>query len=108
MAKAKSSLKKPAAKTVPKVKKAAIPQAPPEHFFVLVDGRVLRDYKELADALEDMADHIYSHHVNTERNDFAHWVEDTLSDQELAQKMRDAADRHNMQIVIYRHILGKV
>jgi hypothetical protein len=105
MARTKTA-KKAAKKTTKKA--APLPQAPPEHVFILVDGRPLRDYKELADALEDMADHVYGHHVNHERNDFAHWVADTLQDMALAEKIRQTEGRHHMQITIYRHILDRI
>jgi len=103
MAKAKA-----AKKTAAKPKKKGIPQAPAEHFFVLVDGRVLRDYKELADLLEDMADHVYGHHVNNERNDFANWIGDVFSEKDLAEKVRKASGKHHAQVIIYRHILERL
>jgi hypothetical protein len=106
MAKTKTA-KKPAVKKT--IKKAApLPQAPPEHVFFLVDGRALRDYKELADSLEAMADHVYNHHVNQERNDFATWIADTLQDKALAHKISVAEGKHHMQIIIYRHILDRL
>lgn len=112
MAKAKSTAKKAATKrkSAPAKKRTvrgAIPRAEPHNYFVLTTGTALKDYKELADALEEMEDHIYGHHVNHERNDFAHWIADTLNDIELAEKIRGANGKHHMQIVIYRHILER-
>lgn len=105
MPKAKT-VKKPVGEV--KLKKPAVPQAAAEQFFVLVDGRVLRNYKELADMLDDMADHVYSHHANNERNDFAKWIEDVFKDTTLAKKIREATGKHHCQILIYRHIIDKL
>jgi hypothetical protein len=106
MAKAKAAVKKAA----PKKKKESqgIPQAKPEHYFVLLDGRVVRDYKELADIFDDLADHVYHHHVTADRNDFATWINDIFNDIELAQKVRAAQGKHHSQIIIYRHILDRL
>jgi hypothetical protein len=101
----------PKAKTAKKAAKPAkrtIQQAPAEHYFVLVDGRVLRNIKELADIMDDMADHVFQHHVNWERNDFAKWAEDVFKDMELADKLRKASGKQHTQIVIYRHLLDKL
>jgi len=102
MPRTKGAAKKTAAKP-----KKAVPQAPPEHYFVLADGRVLKDYKELADIMDDLADNVYLHHVNKERNDFAKWIEDIFQDKELAERLRKASGKHNVQLIIYRHILGR-
>jgi hypothetical protein len=99
---------KSAKKSVSKKKATKLPQAPTEHVFVLIDGRALQDYKALADALDDMEDHVYAHHVNWERNDFAYWVADTLQDAALAEKIRSATNKQHMQVVIYRHILERI
>lgn len=108
MAKAKSAAKKAApTKKKAAAKRTAIPQAPPENYFVLLDGKAFASYKELADALEEMEDHVFNHHVNWERNDFAHWIADSLKDMELAEKVRKASGKNHMQIIIYRHILER-
>lgn len=111
MATAKKAAKT-AKKSVPAksavAKKSGIPQAPTDHYFVLVDGRTLKDVKELADALDSMADHVWEHHVNWERNDFARWIEDIFQDGELADRLRKAQGKHHSQIILYRHILERI
>jgi hypothetical protein len=96
--------KTPAKRDVPK----GILRAPDHHHFVLVDGRRLGDVKELADALEDMAEHVWAHHVTHERNDFATWINDIFTDAELAERLRAAAGKHHAQIVLYRAILERI
>ncbi len=89
-------------------KKNGIPQAPPQNVFILVDGRSIANYKELADALDSMADHVWDHHVTWERNDFARWIEDIFAERELAERLRKAQGKHHSQIILYRHILERI
>jgi hypothetical protein len=90
-----------------RAKAPAVRRAPEGREFYLVDGRVLADLKELGDALDAMADHVYGHHVTAERNDFSSWVHDIFEEVELAKRIRQATGRHHAQIVIYRHILER-
>lgn len=55
--------------------------------FKLHMGTTIRSLKELAEALDLMADRTFHHHVTETRNDFGNWVRDVLSDHELAQSV---------------------
>ena len=57
-----------------------IKAVPPSLYFRLRDGRVLKSKKDLVDALADMDDSVFSHHVNKSHNDFADWLELALND----------------------------
>ena len=57
---------------------------PAEYVFWCEDGRVLRNLKDLADALATMSDETFAHHANTEKNDFSRWVRDIIKDEWLA------------------------
>lgn len=109
MAKAKTA-KKTTKKTAEKKSHVpkGIPQAPEQHVFVLLDGRRLRDVKELADTLDSMADHIYGHHVNGGRNDFAQWIQDIFQEHTLADSLRKSHNKHHAQIILYRYILDRI
>jgi hypothetical protein len=113
MAKTKTAAKpkapsKAVAKKSTVTKPKGIPRAPEHHHFVLVDGRRFGDIKELADALEDMADLTWNHHVNDTKNDFANWIHDVFSETELAARIRAASGKHHAQIVLYRTILERI
>jgi hypothetical protein len=43
--------------------------------FRLADGRVLKSVPELLEALKNMEEWVYNHHVNAEKNDFISWME---------------------------------
>ena len=45
-----------------------------EFYFKLVDGKMLKSVPELLEALKNMDDWVYQHHVNQERNDFVNWI----------------------------------
>ena len=82
--------------------------APEDKRFVLADGRVLKNVKELSDALEHMGDDVFRTHVNNGKNDFSSWVRDVLNEQELADDMLKADDQLNTQLVVLRQIAKKV
>ena len=60
---------------------------PAEYVFWCEDGRVLRNLKDLADALATMSDETFAHHANTEKNDFSRWVRDIIKDEWLARSL---------------------
>ena len=62
--------------------------APENKEFHLQDGRVLKNVKELLEALQGMSDEVFNHHVNAERNDFANWVRDVFGAKPLATQMK--------------------
>lgn len=84
-------------------------QAPKEHVFVLHGGSTIKDLRELAEALEEMHEHVFKHHVNDDKHDFAAWVQHVLDEQALADQLREArAHPQSHGHVIYRHITRRV
>ncbi len=75
--------------------------------FVLKDGRLLKNLKELADALEHMSEDVFSHHVNSGRNDFSNWVRDVLNESELAEDLQAIDGQLHAQIAVLKHIAKK-
>jgi hypothetical protein len=82
--------------------------APETNYFVLCNGKPVKNVKELADLMEELEDHVFSFHVTPEKNDFATWVKDIFQDVELAQKLAGVKDKKHMQIVLYKHITHKL
>ncbi len=62
--------------------------------FWLKDGPVLKDMRELCQALKNMDDSIYNHHAAEDKNDFSCWVKDVLCDTECANDLLKVKDRH--------------
>jgi hypothetical protein len=82
--------------------------APVEKYFILCNGKPVKNIKELAEVMETLEDHVFNHHVRPEHNDFSAWVMDIFNDVELAQKLADAKDKQHTQLVIYKHITHKL
>ncbi len=81
-------------------------EIPEQHYFVLANGRPVKHVAELASVLDQLEDHVFKHHVTSERNDFATWVKDIFQDVELARKITGVGDKKHLQLVIYRHLAG--
>ena len=66
---------------------------PQEYVFWCHDGQILRNMKELSEALSAMTDDTYGYHWNAERKDFSNWVRDTIGDVKLAKDLEEATTR---------------
>lgn len=73
-------------------------------FFVVSNGRTLKNLFELTNALQSMDDETYYHHVNSERNDFSNWIRHVFSDDSLADDMTKAKDKEDMVKIINKRI----
>ncbi|MBI2851559.1 MAG: hypothetical protein HYX84_00435 [Chloroflexi bacterium] len=62
-------------------------QVPEEQVFWCHDGRVLRDVRELGEALMTMSDETFAYHSNPEKKDFSNWVRDVIGDDVLARRL---------------------
>jgi len=67
------------------VGKKRAPDVAEEHYFLVNDGQVLKNLRELPPALQKMTKATFAHHVNAERNDFANWIKDVLGKKKFAQ-----------------------
>ena len=65
--------------------------APPEKCFWVHYGPVLKDLRELRAALaEQISDAQFAYHVQSDRNDFAAWVDHVLAEPACARALRPA------------------
>jgi hypothetical protein len=92
----------------PKKSKDVAKSVGPEQYFFLSDGTPLKNLLELASALEDMTDEVFGHHVSEHKNDFAKWANDVFNDEELAIKMGHTKSKHQLQIVILKHLVRRL
>jgi len=94
VAKKKTSTKKTVKKTssVRKAiqRKKTLIIASPNKCFWIQYGPVVKDIFELQDALTNITDEQFKHHVNSIKNDFAVWVEEILGDKECAKNIKKA------------------
>ena len=65
----------------------------PANYFRFANGKAAANLHELRDALAEVDDAVFSHHVNAQRNDFAAWIRDVLGRTELAEKVMAARSK---------------
>lgn len=70
-----------------KKEESAIVNAKNELCFWVNNGPVLKNIKDLKNALKKMNEETFKYHVNKEKNDFAVWVKNALGDKVLANKL---------------------
>jgi|SRR3989338_2546660 len=80
----------------------------PEKEFVLANGKHLKNLFELSESLAEIEDHIFSHHVSKERNDFANWVAGVFGEKQLAESFKKSLSRERHEISLLKHLLGKL
>ena len=85
---------KPASPRRPARSRRTLVDAPPDKAFWVNFGPVIKNLRELRDALADgMSDEQFAHHVTGDRNDFASWVDHVLGDAKCAKALRKARSR---------------
>jgi len=57
------------------------------------DGSELKNLEDLADALREMPEETYSHHVTEQNNDFSNWIRDCIGDSTLAKNLAKTTER---------------
>ena len=77
---------------------------PPEKFFYLNDGRILKSLHELPDALRTMSEDTFRHHVTPERNDFYNWAANVFQHARLARKIKAAKTRDAMAKKVFMEL----
>jgi hypothetical protein len=82
--------------------------AHPDKLFILVDGKKVKNIKELADVMGDLEDYVFNHHVREDSNDFENWLTHVIEDIELAKNIAGCKDKKHVQFVLYRHIAHKL
>lgn len=70
-----------------------------DHFYIN-DGPAVKNLYELVYVMRDISDEQFEFHVNSEKNDFANWIADCVSDHRLAADVRQLDNKHSMAIKI--------
>ncbi|MBR9690793.1 hypothetical protein GOV08_03860 [Candidatus Woesearchaeota archaeon] len=90
-----------------KSKKTKLKVSNPEKFFYTVEGKAIKSLIGLADALDDISDAVFFHHVNEDKNDFANWVKEVFEEPSLAKELEKTTEPMKTQIIILKHIVKK-
>ena len=76
----------------------------PEHHFWARNGTVIKNLPELKAAIGQMDDATFTHHVNSEKNDFSEWVKSVIKDEELAKDISKTTSKEDITQLIERRI----
>lgn len=73
---------------------------PEDKWFYFSSGRKASNILELKEALEGISEAEFRHHVGSERNDFANWVENVFEEKKLARSMREVSEKDGLIIIL--------
>ena len=68
------------------------------------NGNELKNLEDLANALRDMPEETYNHHVTEQNNDFTNWIRDCIRDTELAKKLVKVTDKNQAREIVQERI----
>jgi hypothetical protein len=89
---------------MPKKQKKQMVHAEGDICFWVSNGAILANLNELYEALMNMDDETFAHHVNNDKNDFAKWVDEALKDPELGKKLMKCKTTAAMLKVVGTHL----
>lgn len=69
--------------------------AAPGQCFWVNNGPILKNLDELANALPEINDETFNHHVNREKNDFSNWVNEVVGDKKLANDLLSSRSKES-------------
>ena len=90
------------------IRKKMLGEAPTEKHFIVSDGKKLKSVKELIDSLETMNDDTFRFHANEFKNDFATWLRDVFSHENLAREMEMVKHRLEAQRVLMKKLMDEI
>lgn len=101
---AKTASKKAAAPRAPRLTisqaRKFLAPVPDECVFWCNDGHLLRDLRELGEALAAMSDWTFCYHFNEAKNDFCKWIREVVGDEKLAQSLETAVNREQAAAIV--------
>ncbi len=84
--------------------KYGLRNVPKKDHFVVVDGTVLKNLKDLQHAIINMEEESFKHHVNASQHDFHDWVKNAHKDAALASQLLKAQDQKSAAAVLHKRV----
>jgi hypothetical protein len=81
-------------------------EIPPEKYFYVCDGTVIKSLHEFPDALRNMNPDTFTFHVNEQKNDFYNWVKDVFELSGLARNIKNVKRKENMAKKVFIEIFS--
>lgn len=76
----------------------------PKNQFYLQNGKTLNSLKELKISLSTMDENTFSHHVNSEKNDFSNWIRNSLENPKLADEINSVKNKNEAIKIVGKYI----
>ncbi|MFH0874613.1 MAG: hypothetical protein V1859_01660 [archaeon] len=83
-------------------------EIPPEKYFYVHDGTIIRCIDELPIYLTSMDEQIFVFHVTEEKNDFASWIMGVFNESLLAEKVQNSKTKDEMINIIGEYMESKI
>jgi len=78
-----------------------------EHYFYVNNGEILKNLNDLLECIKIIDPTTFSHHFNSEKNDFYNWTRDVLKDTVLAKQLLKSKTREEMIKSIEQRLIKK-
>ncbi len=82
----------------------SLQDVPPDKVFWLHGGKSIKNILELRRELKTISNEIFAHYVNSEKNDFANWIQHCVKDEQLAILVRSTKNKERMAAIVERRI----
>lgn len=79
---------------------------PPEKYFYVKNGMIIKSLQELPDALRSMDPETFVYHVNEEKNDFYNWIKDVFELSCLARKIKNIKRKETMAKKVFMELFS--
>lgn len=88
------------------MREKALSDCPPDRAFWTCHGSIVRNIYELVDFIRTHNDGAFMYHVNADnnKNDFAKWILEVLTDEELAARLQKVYDKDRYVDIIGQRI----
>jgi len=90
------------------IRKKILGKAPEEYHFQLKSGEKLESLYDLIDAMTEMSEEVFRHHVNDMRNDFSTWIKDVFDDENLAKEIKYINHKVEAQATLMRKMIKEL
>jgi len=76
--------------------------------FVRQNGERLHSILSLREALEHMSHDEFTTHVNSQKNDFANWIDGVFKLHDLAKRVRETSQKSDLIKLLHSELYGKL
>lgn len=79
-----------------------------DKWFYFTHGKESSSIEELREVISEMRGAEFSHHVSSDKNDFASWVENVFKEKELSKRLKSALTKDKILKVLDTYLKGDI